>query len=94
MVAPRESEMQSVLAEQEEMFAMQVALLKQEISELNRAGSRRDVDLHVLKNAVLKLFGMPVAKQEGFVRVLGGMLSFSPLEIRQAIDAIRTAPPQ
>jgi hypothetical protein len=70
---------------------MQVALLKQEINELNRAGSRRDVDLHVLKNAVLKLFGLPVAKQEGFVRVLGGLLSFSPLETREAIDAIRSA---
>jgi chromosome segregation ATPase len=88
---PRDSELQSLLAEQEEMFAMQVALLKHEINELNRAGSRRDVDLHVLKNAVLKLFGMPVAKQEGFVRVLGGMLSFSPLEIREAMDAIRSA---
>lgn len=89
----RENEtLRSLLAEyheEEELRAMQVRILKQEIAELARCGSRRDVDLTVVKNAVLQMFGKPREQQEGFVRVLGSLLSFSPLEMRVATDAVR-----
>jgi chromosome segregation ATPase len=88
----RENEsLRFMLLEEEENRAMQVRILKDEIAALSSNSTRRDVDLEVLKNAVLKLFGTPPARQEEFVRVLGGMLCFSPLETRVALDAVRAA---
>lgn len=82
------------LERENRLHSQQVAMLKEELRNMDRKQKREGVDLTYLKNVILKL--LETGEVEALLPVVAMLLQFSPDEVQKCQNAYRSssaAPP-